>query len=489
MAKIIKETFERMMKKTVAEFINYDVVDDCIDPETGKPLINKEDSIIERYYAYRNSKLDYDADVSLEANVLYKELFPFVDWFGKKVIRPQTSYNKEFLKYELRGPECEGEISFRGDTMNSVATVNRFFYKEYKVDNDFVWPAEALEFIKIYHNPGNFMILPFKIDCSPNSARGISASRDFFDLFLLAIYNFFLEASGQQVCSKVTLEWVFDKNKEVENFMRNYLEAYIEHAKNGVLDGWDSFVRLNILENFVTDDGNGHYGKPKELWTGHFESVERGCDNSPQKKSDYYEFWKNATEWIKARSLRIYLKFNNCGGMSMNNDWEIKLQEEFSFMKQTGREGDDIYQRWGFECSGGWYEIIRDCCLEIIEAYKSAGKEIDFVPSQIKEKWGTLRFYYGYQDAPCTIAAIDFLNVGVSLRNEPSSEDEEKRKFRSEISKIVRRAEERSRTTCEICGAVGELRTDLGGRVLTMCDSCHDERIRKIKERRNCWHN
>ena len=93
----------------------------------------------------------------------------------------------------------------------------------------------------------------------------------------------------------------------------------------------------------------------------------------------------------------------------MREELELKLQQEFEFMWQNNvDEEKELYRRWGCECSDGWYGIIHDCCKQIEERYAQDGVEIDFEPAQIKEKWGTLRFYYGYKDAPCGIAAMDF---------------------------------------------------------------------------------
>ena len=45
---------------------------------------------------------------------------------------------------------------------------------------------------------------------------------------------------------------------------------------------------------------------------------------------------------------------------------------------------------------------------------------------------------------------------------------------RKDIARIVRNAEERSKTTCEWCGDTNtaSLRTNIGGWVGTLCDSC-----------------
>ena len=175
------------------------------------------------------------------------------------------------------------------------------------------------------------------------------------------------------------------------------------------------------------------------------------------------------------------------------DDWEIKLQEDFPFMEQDPNDDNNLYRKWGFECSGGWYPLLRECCEAIVARYAKDGigiEEIDFVPAQIKEKFGTLRFYYGYTDSPCGIAAFDNLATGESIRFDPKSEDEiddAKEKLRQDIREIVRSAEQKSKYTCERCGAKGELRNDKDAgifRVLTLCSSCHEKRIQSYEEAR-----
>lgn len=179
----------------------------------------------------------------------------------------------------------------------------------------------------------------------------------------------------------------------------------------------------------------------------------------------------------------------------MREELERKLQEDFLFMKQNNVDEErGLFCRWGCECSDGWYGIIHDCCKQIEERYAKDGVEIDFEPAQIKEKWGTLRFYYGYKDVPCGIAAMDFIGSGISIRFDPDKDDKaadstegnKKRRLREDIAKIVRNAEERSKTTCEWCGdtKTASLRTDLGGRIVTLCDSCVGKFIERRKQRR-----
>jgi hypothetical protein len=184
-------------------------------------------------------------------------------------------------------------------------------------------------------------------------------------------------------------------------------------------------------------------------------------------------------------------KKNFRGEMISLENWEIKLQEDFPFMEQDPEDDHNIYGKWGFECSGGWYRLLRECCEAIVARYAEDGigiNDIDFEPAQIKEKFGTLRFYYGYIDAPCGIAAIDIIATGESIRPEPVAEgdmDDAKAGRRRDIRAIVRTAEEKSRHTCEICGAEGKLRDDSDKGIYwmkTLCDSCHEIRIKEAEE-------
>ena len=67
-------------------------------------------------------------------------------------------------------------------------------------------------------------------------------------------------------------------------------------------------------------------------------------------------------------------------------------------------------------------------------------------------------------------------------------EDEGKRKFRQKIREIVRSAEEKSKYTCEVCGCEeGKIRNDGEYgiyRIQTLCDDCHQKRIKRVQEQR-----
>jgi hypothetical protein len=159
---------------------------------------------------------------------------------------------------------------------------------------------------------------------------------------------------------------------------------------------------------------------------------------------------------------------------------------------------------WGFECGDGWYNIINNLCANIQnhldwntkqretaiaynqmisdakagnwdrfnewykgtkvdsrEQYKERTLNGEFqnvsdlipqvVAVQIKEKFGTLRFYYDGGD--------------------------------STISGMVRMAETMSGTTCEECGAPGE--THGGGWIRTLCETHEAEYQKRRQENEN----
>lgn len=79
-----------------------------------------------------------------------------------------------------------------------------------------------------------------------------------------------------------------------------------------------------------------------------------------------------------------------------------------------------------FECQDGWYDIIRPVVIAINRSNELNSDPDDKIyPSQVKEKFGTLRFYTNH--------ITEILDYKIS------------------------EAEKLSHTTCEECGEVGEL--------------------------------
>jgi hypothetical protein len=110
----------------------------------------------------------------------------------------------------------------------------------------------------------------------------------------------------------------------------------------------------------------------------------------------------------------------------MNPELDKKLCDKYPEIFRD-RHGDmrTTAMVWGFECGEGWYQIIDTLC-GCMQSYTMANGKPQVVATQVKEKYGTLRFYT--QDHDDTVDGI------------------------------IRVAEEWSSRTCEVCGQAGVLR-------------------------------
>ena len=92
---------------------------------------------------------------------------------------------------------------------------------------------------------------------------------------------------------------------------------------------------------------------------------------------------------------------------------------------------------WGFECGDGWYQLIYNLCSELMSVAQPAP-----VAVQVKEKYGTLRFYVDHGT--------------------------------DEHYNIIDHYEQLSAHTCEVCGNPGKRR--MGNWIVTLCEAHHNQR-------------
>lgn len=166
----------------------------------------------------------------------------------------------------------------------------------------------------------------------------------------------------------------------------------------------------------------------------------------------------------------------------MKNDLEMQLQNDFSFMEQNNtKEERNTYKHFGVECGSGWFDLLHELCTAIKERYAQDNKPVDLVVLQVKQKFGKLRFYYEFEDTPCPIQAFDSLGDGKGIRITPEGgKDEQTIKLRKDIAELVRSAEQKSGTVCEMCGAEGSLQKVSPYYVRTLCADCP----RKVSEKK-----
>lgn len=119
----------------------------------------------------------------------------------------------------------------------------------------------------------------------------------------------------------------------------------------------------------------------------------------------------------------------------MNKELELKLVEKYpTILMDYGGDMMKTCMHFGMECGDGWYDLLDELLEKLDYISKHSGTQV--VANQIKEKFGTLRFYYS------TIIKTD-LNV------EPIVD--------KIIYDLVERAEVKSSRICEITGTDGTL--------------------------------
>lgn len=150
---------------------------------------------------------------------------------------------------------------------------------------------------------------------------------------------------------------------------------------------------------------------------------------------------------------------------------------------------------WGIECGDGWFILLFDLMDNLDTIAKQKGVRI--IASQIKEKFGGLRFYYYIEESNNTaldklLSVVNDINSRIRYRVFKSGHGNtynklqklRKKIYKSTYEKIddlVAKAERKSYTICESCGKPGVLRHKYWMR--TMCDTCNNDYCTEIKQR------
>jgi hypothetical protein len=130
----------------------------------------------------------------------------------------------------------------------------------------------------------------------------------------------------------------------------------------------------------------------------------------------------------------------------MTRELEAKLIEKYpKILVNIHGDPKHTCMAWGLEVGDGWYKLL-DECMEKIQYFcdlcSSDDREVQVVADQIKEKFGTLRFYTSVFGANDTENDI--------------------------IDDIISEAERESSHTCEVTGDRGEP-CKRGGWYRTLC--------------------
>ena len=160
----------------------------------------------------------------------------------------------------------------------------------------------------------------------------------------------------------------------------------------------------------------------------------------------------------------------------MNEELELKLYKKYpNIFKDTNKSPQESCMAFGLEVGDGWYNLIDYLCEALtytfttsVEIDEEDGKGIGIEPSkwngqkdryffkveppqviasQVKEKFGTLRFYY----------RLEYDENNVKLSEKYADLKEVNKRYSDYIDGIVHFAEIASGHTCEQTGDKGQL--------------------------------
>lgn len=288
-------------------------------------------SSLQKMCCYKICKKKIDCDVSLLNILIYAIAYNMMD----AEIKPQNDGDKYCLR--------KANIDYIGDTMNSCAKSVRDYLRKFnknqdiyklkskELKNEYIeistvnyWdacildnyeyfnkliPDEIKTFIRINHTIGNFIPVT-KYFNLPRANK----TRDYWDLTLDGIYKWF----------EVFEKGNYDSNVGLIDIIGTGIKAYKDEKENiesckkwlSSFRSWDNFIEMNYMQDFVNtcEFKNRKFGKPKELWKGHFEK------KTLNQESLFKEFFINSSSWIVARGTRI--------AISLKRELQAKSNEE-----------------------------------------------------------------------------------------------------------------------------------------------------------------
>lgn len=130
----------------------------------------------------------------------------------------------------------------------------------------------------------------------------------------------------------------------------------------------------------------------------------------------------------------------------MTEDLREKFIERFGFVKESLSSEYSMpypFQLFQFECEDGWFDLLWTLCEGIEAELPNLDCSEPFRVVQVKEKFGTLRFYTNWESPA--------------------------------IGDLIEQAEKTSAVTCEICGNLGELSGEFW--VTTLCEEHKKESL------------
>lgn len=254
---------------------------EVIDPDSKSSLLQE---------IYRNLWIDK-----------YSNIFSCINSFYGETLNSANTTLEKFFKYKEKSIKDKRErSSFRnGKQRASINYVlSRYVNNDSNVVKAIIKDEDFKYFVNSYHTLGNFMPIPK--GC--NAPRGTGNIKDYFDLTLYIIHNYYFDGNSRD------FKYIFSSKYNDEK--KRYIE-WLDSFGIGQ-DGWNNFVKSNFFgdlnvngklqENFVELKSDGNYGMPRELWDKHFDKFKSKRVVLP-KDEECIEYFRNANKWIHARGL------------------------------------------------------------------------------------------------------------------------------------------------------------------------------------------
>jgi hypothetical protein len=145
--------------------------------------------------------------------------------------------------------------------------------------------------------------------------------------------------------------------------------------------------------------------------------------------------------------------FSKYYGIPKDATWK-GFMERFPILFQDSKKSmQETCMCWGIECPIGWYHILEQLCT-ILEFYNmefTKNHRIAIVADQVKEKFGTLRFYYTVREVSEDGLALDWHD------DELPADLENKVRIAKDYlemlaDQIIAEADNMTENTCARCG-------------------------------------
>lgn len=141
----------------------------------------------------------------------------------------------------------------------------------------------------------------------------------------------------------------------------------------------------------------------------------------------------------------------------MNEDLEKQLYELGPILYQ---EKDLPMQQtcmcWGFECPDSWFDLLKELTIELESSINNKYKgKYECVAQQVKEKYGSLRFYG---------------EIKILIENPTKDDLDLSNKLYEQFQELVNKAEYKSEKICCECGKPATKTSS--GWIAHFCDDC-----------------